>query len=341
MAILLSVVVVALAYLAFRLFQPFLLPILWAAVLAVVTHRTHARVTERLGGRRILAALLMTVLALVLIVGPCVALTLVIVNEVGAWDLEATLRSVTEKPWVASQLKRVEKLVNEQVSPERISKFVHENYLSVILGVKNVAGSIVGLVGSILMMLLALFFFYKDGPGLMKAVRELMPMQDAERAEILGDVDGAIQASVRGGLLVALVQACLGFVILLILGRPSPVLGAAFMGIASFIPLVGTSIVWGPLALYLWFIEGSPGKAAALAGYSLLIIGGADNIVRPVFLGRHMAAHPLMLLFGVLGGISLFGFAGIVLGPIVVAFLNAAARILRRRFVAGAEAHAG
>jgi predicted PurR-regulated permease PerM len=181
-------------------------------------------------------------------------------------------------------------------------------------------------------MLLALFFFYKDGPGVMKAIRELMPMQDKERDEIIGDVDGAIQASVRGGFLVALVQAFLGFVILLILGRPSPVLGAAFMGIASFIPLVGTAIVWGPLALYLAFIEGSHGKATLLAGYSLVVIGGADNIVRPIFLGRHMAAHPLMLLFGVLGGLSLFGFAGIVLGPIAVAFLNAAARILRRRF---------
>jgi len=336
MAILLSVVVVALVYLAFRIFEPFLLPILWAGVLAVVTHRGHERLAARLGGRRTLAALLMTIFVLVLIVGPCVLLTITIVNEVGQWDLETALKRMAARPWVASLIERAETLFHEHVSPERVAKFARENYLSVVLGAKNVAGSIVGVFGSVLMMLLSLFFFYKDGPGLMKAVRELMPMQDAERDEILGDVDGAIQASVRGGLLVALVQAILGFVILLILGRPSPVLGAAFMGIASFIPLVGTAIVWAPLALYLAFVEGSPGKAATLAGYGMVVIGGCDNIVRPVFLGRHMEAHPLMLLFGVLGGLSLFGFAGIVLGPIVVAFLNASARVLRRRFVAPA-----
>src|SRR5262245_17323667 len=104
MAILLSMVVVALVYLAFRLYEPFLLPMLWAAVIAAVTHRAHARVAERLGGRRTLAALLMTVLVLVLIVGPCVALTIVIVNEISTWDLEAALRSVTERPAVASLL---------------------------------------------------------------------------------------------------------------------------------------------------------------------------------------------------------------------------------------------
>jgi predicted PurR-regulated permease PerM len=337
MAILLSVVVVALVYLAFRLFQPFLLPILWAAVLAIVTHGAHDRLAARMGGRRTLAALLMTVALLVLIVGPCVMLTLVIVSEVSQWDLEAALREMAARPRVAEALEKVSLLAREKVTPERIAAFARENYLSVLLGVKNVTGAILGMVGAILMMLLALFFFYKDGPGIMTALRELMPMQDTERSEIFKDVDGAIQASVRGGLLVALVQAVLGFVILLSIGRPSPVLGAAFMGIASFIPLVGTAIVWAPLALYIGFIEGSPGKAVTLAACSMVFIGGADNIVRPIFLGRHMEAHPLMLLFGVLGGIALFGFAGIVLGPIVVAFLNVAARLLRRRFAAAPE----
>jgi predicted PurR-regulated permease PerM len=113
---------------------------------------------------------------------------------------------------------------------------------------------------------------------------------------------------------------------------PRPLLGAAAMALASFIPLIGTTIIWVPIALWLWLVGGSEVKAIVLAVYGAVVIGGADNIVRPIFLGRHMEAHPLMLFFGVLGGIALFGFAGIVLGPIVVAFLNVAARLLRRRF---------
>ena len=78
-------------------------------------------------------------------------------------------------------------------------------------------------------------------------------------------------------------------------------------------------------------------KAFILAGFGAIVIGGSDNLLRPLVLGRHMEAHPLMLFFGVLGGIALFGFAGIVLGPITVAFVNVTARLLRRRFAAAGE----
>jgi predicted PurR-regulated permease PerM len=141
MAILLSVVVVALVYLAFRLFQPFFLPMLWAGVLAAVTHRTHERLATRLGGRRMLASLLMTILVLVLIVGPCVLLTLQIVNEVSQWDLEAALQKMAAKPWVASLLERADRILHEKVTPERVAQFARENYLSVLLGTSPVRSS--------------------------------------------------------------------------------------------------------------------------------------------------------------------------------------------------------
>jgi predicted PurR-regulated permease PerM len=183
-------------------------------------------------------------------------------------------------------------------------------------------------------MLLALFFFYRDGPAIVRGFRELIPMTDEDRNEILDDINGAIQASVRGGLLVALVQGILGFAILFALGVSRPALGAAAMALASFIPLVGTTTIWAPIAAYLYFVDGETVRGLVLAGYGAIVIGGADNLVRPLFLGRHMEAHPLLLFLGVIGGIVLFGFAGIVLGPILVAFLNVAARLLRRRFAA-------
>jgi predicted PurR-regulated permease PerM len=331
MAILLSVVVVALVYIAFRLFDPFLLSILWAAVLAAVTYGVYDSLAERLG-RPTLAAVLMTLLVFVLIVGPCVLLSLVIANEMGQWNLEAALSHLAERPWAAHALERIEKLLHEQVTPDRIATFAREHYLSVLLSVSNVLGFVFSMISGMVMMLLCLFFFYRDGRAIVRVVHDLMPMAEEDRREILSDIDGAVQASVRGGLFVALVQGILGFVILLVLGRSSAVLGGAFMGIASFIPLVGTAVVWAPLSLYMAFVEGAPVKGLVLAGYGILVIGTADNLVRPLFLGRHMEAHPLLLFLGVLGGITLFGFAGIVLGPIVVAFLNVSARLLRRRF---------
>jgi len=336
MAILLSVVVVALVYLAFRLFEPFLLSILWAAVIAAVSYSAHARLAARLGGRNTVAAFVMTLLVFVLVVAPFVVLTLVLVGDAVAYvdsgALGDGLRHVMESSLAVKARAWMEHRLHEPVMAEKIVAFAREKVMSLAAGALGAIALVFDLFSGVVLMLLSLFFFYRDGPAMMRVVRELIPMADADRNEILEDVNGAIQASVRGGLLVALVQGILGFVILLVLGIPRPALGAAAMALASFIPLVGTTIVWLPIALYLGFVAGVPAKAFVLAGYGAIVIGGADNLVRPIFLGRHMEAHPLMLFLGVLGGIVLFGFAGIVLGPIVVACLTVSSRLLRRRF---------
>lgn len=336
MAILLSVVVVALVYLAFRLFEPFLLSILWAAVLAAVTYNGQAHLAARLGGRRGLAAVLMTSAVAILIVAPFAILITVLVGDVIAWvdsgAFSDMLKHVMESSVAIKAREWIETKLHEPVMAEKIVAFVREKMLLAAEGALGAIPFFFSLFSGVVMMLLCLFFFYRDGPAIIRGFRALIPLADEDRNEILDDVNGAIQASVRGGLLVALVQGLLGFLILLILGVGRPALGAAAMALASFIPLVGTTIVWLPIVLYLGFIAHMPVKAGVLAAYGAIVIGGADNLVRPLFLGRHMEAHPLMLFLGVLGGIVLFGFAGIVLGPIVVAFLNVAARLLRRRF---------
>ncbi|HEX5138547.1 MAG TPA: AI-2E family transporter [Planctomycetota bacterium] len=338
MAILLSVVVVALVYLAFRLFEPFLLSILWAAVLAAVTYGGQTRLAARLGGRRGLAALLMTFLVAILVVAPFVLLIVVLVGDAVAWvdsgRLSDTLKHVMESSVAVDARAWVEAKLHEPLAVEKIAAFAREKVLSVAAGAFGAVQFLFGLLSGVVMMLLCLFFFYRDGPAIISSFRGLIPLTDEDRNEVLDDVNGAIQASVRGGLLVALVQGVLGFVILLILGVGKPVMGAAAMALASFIPLVGTTTIWLPIALYLILIAGDTVRGFVLAGYGAIVIGGADNLVRPLFLGRHMEAHPLMLFLGVLGGLALFGFAGIVLGPIVVAFLNVATRLLRRRFTA-------
>lgn len=340
MAILLSVVIVALVYLAFRLFEPFLLSILWAAVLAAVTHRGHERLAAKLGGRNSLAAFLMTFAVFALVVAPFVLLFMVVLGDIYAFvdsgGLGKVLDEVMASPAAVKARAWVEERLREPVVAEKFVAFARERVASVASGALGAVKFMLDLLSGVILMLLSLFFFYRDGPKIVQAFRDLIPMADAERNEILDDVNGAIQASVRGGLLVALVQGILGFTILLILGVARPALGAAAMALASFIPLVGTTIVWLPMALWMGLVWGEPVKAGVLAGYGAIVIGGADNLVRPIFLGRHMEAHPLMLFLGVLGGLALFGFAGIVLGPIIVAFLNVAARLLRRRFAAPA-----
>ena len=342
-ALLLAAVVGGLIYLVYLVFQPFLISMLWASVLAIVTYPAYRQMVGLLRGHRTVAAAIMTGLVLILLVGPFVSLTLLVVQDamVLADDLEpetleAKARSALEQPWAKRAVAKVHHYLNEDVTPQMVAEFAKRNILPVLSRVGDVIFFLVNLVLGIAIMLLAIFFFYRDGPAAVRALRELVPMPDADRDAILNDIQGAINAAVRGGLLTAFVQGLLGYIILFILGVESDLLFAVAIALASLIPIVGTAVVWGPLALYMGFVEGQVARALVLAGYGAIVIGSADNFLRPLLVGRHMKAHPLILFFGTLGGIAEFGFPGIVLGPVVVALLNVTTRLFRREFSAAA-----
>jgi len=338
-AILTSVVAVGLVVLAFAVFKPFLLALLWASVLAIVTYEAYETLGRLVGGRRTVAALGMTLLVLVILVAPFLTLLLHFLDDAGklAQDfqpsvLEARLRGVLEHPWVKEAEAWIEATTNTRIriAPE-LGRLGERIVRPLLPDVGDVLAYFLDLVVGIACVTLALFYFYRDGPAAVRAVRELLPLPEADRRALLHDLKGAMNAAVRGGLVTALAQGFLGFVILFILGIERPVVWACAMSLASLIPLVGTALVWAPMAALI-ALDGDVPKALVLAGYGAVVIGLADNFLRPLLVGRHMEAHPLLLFFGILGGIMLFGFAGVVLGPVVVAFLNAAARLFRREF---------
>ena len=328
--------------LAFALFSPFLLALLWAAVLAVVCYDAYAWLARLLRGHRRTAAAIMTLLVLLLIIGPFAALLLFVVEDVVdlAEDLKPEsikprVAAVMDQPLVKKALGTIRDFVGREVSKEEVGDFAKKLAMPAVDALSNVVQFLFRLLAGIFFVTLSIFFFFRDGPAAARAIRELIPMSEADRDAILGDIQGAINAAVRGGLVTALAQGVLGFIILFILGIEKPVLLACAMALASLIPLVGTAVVWGPIAMWL-AIDGEIMKALILVGYGVLVIGMADNFLRPMLVGRHMEAHPLLLFFGTLGGIALFGFAGIVLGPVVVALLNVTVRLFRREFAVAA-----
>jgi len=333
MALLLFAAVAGLVVLTFLVFQPFVLALLWGAVLATVTHEGYDRLCRRVGGRRTLAAALMTVLVMLLVIGPFVFVSFVVVGETQELLSGATTERMLEleaHPYVQKTLRWLDRVI-ESPQPLRLDDLRKRLFAEIAPIVTDAAGYVFGVLATLFFILLSLFYLFRDGPELLASARELIPLHEEDRDAILGDIRLAVVASVRGGLVTALVQGFLGFVILFILGVGQPALWATVMAISSLVPLVGTAIVWLPMALFL-FLEKELDKALILVGYGVLVIGMADNFLRPVLVGRHMEAHPLMLFFGILGGIAAFGFVGLVLGPVSVAFLNVAMRLLRREF---------
>lgn len=328
-----------LVILAFAVFKPFLLALLWASVLAIVTYPAYTSLCRVFLGRKTLAAACQTLLVLFIVIGPFAILLLHFLDQAGglAEDFQPNhvhdrFRGVLAHPWVEGARAWTERLVGRPVDVEQGIAWLSGSVIRPLVpDVGEIVGYLFHLVAGIVFVTLSLFYFYRDGPAAVRALRELVPLAEHDRDAIFIDLHGAMNAAVRGGLLTAIAQGFLGFIILFILGFERPVAWAAVMALASLIPVVGTALVWLPMAALL-ALDGEVGKAAILAGYGALVIGLADNFLRPLLVGRHMEAHPLLLFFGILGGIMLFGFAGVVLGPVLVACMNAATRIFRREF---------
>ena len=317
---------------------------MWAGVLATVSYPAHQQLLGLLRGHKTITALIMTALVLFLIIVPILFVASLfyqqaadIVTVLQSGDVPTTVEEIERHRLVQKAAAWVKDLTGNQIDlSDEIQKGAKKIAPFVARGAADVGAFLFGVLANLVFTLLALFYFYRDGDRLMTVLRELAPLRDSDRDAIFGDIQAAINASVRGGLLTAVSQGALGFIIFFILGVEEPVLWATVLTISSFVPLIGTALVWLPIAA--WFmLEGQLDKGLILIGYGVLVIGMADNFLRPILVGRHMEAHPLLLFFGVLGGIVAFGFVGLVLGPVVVAFLTVTTRLFRREFTSPEE----
>jgi predicted PurR-regulated permease PerM len=167
-------------------------------------------------------------------------------------------------------------------------------------------------------MLFAVFFFLKDGPGFLMRIRDYLPFNEEDKNRLISKIKDMVISTVFGGVVVAIVQGVIGGFAFYFLGIKSPVLWGASISVMSFLPLLGTFSIWGPMTGYL-FIQGNYVK-----GIILLLIGGlgismVDNILKPIIISGRTKMPTLAVFFSVLGGIKLFGFIGFIMGPLVLA----------------------
>jgi predicted PurR-regulated permease PerM len=148
-------------------------------------------------------------------------------------------------------------------------------------------------------------------------VRDLLPLPERERDRLMNETRDLVVASVGVGLFIAAIQGTIGGVAYWLLGIPAPALWGVAMAICALIPLVGTGLVWVPTALWLLF-SGDAGRGVVLIIIGVVVIGLVDNIVRPLLLSGRTSASGLVIFLGLLGGVTAFGFIGLVLGPIIL-----------------------
>jgi predicted PurR-regulated permease PerM len=167
-----------------------------------------------------------------------------------------------------------------------------------------------------------LFFLLKDGPQMAGVARRLLPFGRERNERLVSLTRDIVAASVTSMLVIAVIQALLGGLAFLLLGVPGAALWGGLLGVMSLLPAVGGALVWAPVAIWL-AVSGSLVKAVVMALVGLLVLGNVDNVVRPLLLSGSARLGTLVLVISLLGGVSAFGFIGIVLGPVVAAVLTA------------------
>jgi predicted PurR-regulated permease PerM len=186
--------------------------------------------------------------------------------------------------------------------------------------VKKTAGILGGIgagIVSLVIMLVAFFFLLREGRRIVRGAASLLPLSQNEIDTLIEKIDAAVQANVVGVLAVAAAQGTLLGIALWLLGIPSSILWGLIAAICSVVPMVGSSIVWVPLTIYL-FITGSLVKGVILLVWSAGVVSLADNFIRPWILSGRVNLSPLVLFFALLGGVEVFGPLGIFLGPLIV-----------------------
>jgi predicted PurR-regulated permease PerM len=174
--------------------------------------------------------------------------------------------------------------------------------------------------------LLMLFFLLRDGHLLVDEVRKVSPLSPAREQLVFQQVTRTTRASLEAMILVPVAQglvAALGF---WALGVPSALLWGGATLLAAFVPLVGTPLVWIPVALFM-YATGQPGRALAVALYGWIVVSGIDNVIKPKLLQGGASIHPLLGFLAILGGLQTFGPAGLIVGPVVLTLGIAALKI--------------
>ena len=321
--------VVVTAYLVFVVLRPFVASLAWAVIFAMMFHPVHLQLSRRVGPNR--AALLTTLMAGVLIVGPAVLIVSVFAHEVPG--VIEYLKGVSVTP---EQIQKIWDIVRSRSPfelPADPTLMLREGAQRALTFLAPRAGAVVADVlstlAALVIMLFALFFLLRDGHTLGRQVRELLPLPEQERDRMIAETRDLVIASVGVGLAVAAAQGTIGGVAFALLGIKAPVIWGVVMAMTSLIPIVGAALVWLPTVLWL-LLSGD-----VVRGVVLLIVGSVgismvDNIMRPVLLSGRTSASGLVVFLGLLGGVSAFGFVGLVLGPIVLVTAGSLLRAFTR-----------
>ena len=316
---------------------PFLGAVLWAVFIAIVFASLHRRVLEQTGGRPNLSAFLSLLLILVIVILPLLMVGVSVVQEAsvlvqkirsGQIDIGQFLQRMIDAlpAWARSVLDRFG-IFNVDGLQRQLTVLVTSSGQLITTRLVGIGQITLEFLVALFVMLYLLFFLLRDGHSLAQRIAQAVPLHEQHTERLLGQFATVVRATVKGNIVIALLQGLLGGIAFAVLGLTGPVLWGALMALLSLLPLVGAGLVWGPVAGYLLF-TGQWGPALGLIAWGVLVIGLVDNFLRPILVGKDTRMPDYLVLVSTLGGLSVFGLNGFVVGPIIAALFLVAWNLL-------------
>lgn len=321
---------------AFWIFRSFLQPIAFAAIIGIGFHPLNVKVIRIVRGRN-RAALLTTFVVILIFVLPTVFIASAAGGELIKAARYVSDRSSQEGGAVAYLSHKQEAVLNwlgkyvdvEELRLQDTLANLPRQISRVLLAAgRGLASGLAGFAGNAVLTFLILFFVFRDGQAAVENVTSVLPLSRKQARSLLRRIHDSVVANLYGIVAVGLAQGLLTGTGLAILGVRSALLLGMAAAFCSLIPLVGTMLVWLPTAIYL-MATGHLWKGIILILWGALVVGLVDNIVRPLILSGKVELHPVILLFALLGGVQVFGFIGIFIGPLVVSLIAAVIGMLR------------
>lgn len=328
---LLLLLLVTLAF--FWVLWPFYGAVFWGAIFALMFSPLFLRLLRKMPKKRTLAAVLTVSIILVLVILPVGFISALLAQEAasvyqrvqsGELSVSRYFQQVFDAlpAWTTGLLER-SGMNNLGLIQARISESLTKGGQFIATQALDIGQNAFDFFVSFFIMLYLLFFFLRDGSALSRRIREAIPLEADIKRNLFSKFTTVIRATVKGNIAVAMLQGALGGLIFWILGIHAPVLWGTLMAFLSLLPAVGAALVWIPVAIY-FLATGAVWQGVVLIAFGVLVIGLVDNILRPVLVGKDTKMPDYVVLVSTIGGMSLFGLNGFVIGPVIAAMFMAA-----------------
>jgi len=321
------------------LLAPFSAALLWAAIITLALHPLHKRVLRRVKSRSGLAALIMTAITLFLVVGPAMTILALCVTQ--AIDLYQAVSQGVQSGKFLELWNSASASLSEGLHTIPLLSGIDVKSLAV----KSIEGLSTSLAGGIapllkftlvvmidlLVMVVAVFFFFRDGESYYLAVMDMLPFSAEHKRSMSRRVYDTFMAVINGVFLIALLQGLMTGIGFALFGIPYPVFWGLIAAALALLPVGGAALVWVPGALFL-FLTGSRVGSIAFFAWGLLLVSLPDNFLKPLLIGKKARLPAFFLFIGILGGLKVYGILGILFGPLVVTLLFVFVQIYREEY---------